>query len=336
MTPHELLARLREIGASGRPVIVGPWLSEVGFELLYWIPFLRWAIEVAGISRERLYVLSRGGCRSWYADISDHYLDLYDTASPAHIAALNQRRIAQQATQAVSIGLRRRQRTAKQMYVSPIEATLIADAATRAGIASPAVLHPSLVYTAFRAYWRLRKKRELVPRWQEITRLKSITAPTSTGYSEPYVAVKFYASQACPNTPLFAKDVSAIVRALAESTDVVLLHTGTAYDEHGEFQIPSHPRIHRPTFEPARNLDQQTAIIAGADAFVGTYGGFAYLGPFVGVPTLACFGVDNFRHDHYGVISAASRRLGVPFRLCELPTVAGLIRSDRQGWAHAA
>src|SRR5438067_5828333 len=24
------------------PIVVGPWLSEVGYEVLYWIPFVRW------------------------------------------------------------------------------------------------------------------------------------------------------------------------------------------------------------------------------------------------------------------------------------------------------
>jgi len=31
------------MGRSNRPIIVGPWLSETGFELLYWIPFVAWA-----------------------------------------------------------------------------------------------------------------------------------------------------------------------------------------------------------------------------------------------------------------------------------------------------
>ena len=26
------------------PVIIGPWIGEVGYELLYWIPFLRWIL----------------------------------------------------------------------------------------------------------------------------------------------------------------------------------------------------------------------------------------------------------------------------------------------------
>ena len=27
------------------PIVVGPWLSEVGYEVLYWIPFLRWFVD---------------------------------------------------------------------------------------------------------------------------------------------------------------------------------------------------------------------------------------------------------------------------------------------------
>jgi ADP-heptose:LPS heptosyltransferase len=336
MTPDELRARLRAIGASGRPVIVGPWLSEVGFELLYWIPFLRWAIAMAKIPRDRLWVLSRGGCRSWYADISDQYLDLYDAATPEAVAALNQRRIEEQAREGTRIGLRRRQRTAKQLYLSPVENAMIADASARAAIASPAVLHPSLLYNAFRPVWRQHQKRHLIPRWREMTRAARISVQMPSPYAAPYVAVKFYASQACPTKPSFVRDVQNIVLGLAESTQVVLLHTGTAYDEHGEFPIPTHPRIHRPLFDPARNLDQQSAIIAGADAFVGTYGGFAYLAPFLGVPSVSCYAVDNFRHDHLGVIGAAAARLGVPFRVCPLKDGAAVVRHDCQRWLHAA
>ena len=33
----------------------------------------------------------------------------------------------------------------------------------------------------------------------------------------------------------------------------------------------------------------QTAVIAGARAFVGTYGGYAYLAPFCNVPAIAFY-----------------------------------------------
>jgi hypothetical protein len=40
---------------------------------------------------------------------------------------------------------------------------------------------------------------------------------------------------------------------------------------------------------PETNLELQTAVIAGARAFVGTYGGYSYLAPLCGVPALAFY-----------------------------------------------
>ena len=50
---------LQRIARRDRPVIVGPWVSEVGFELLYWIPFLNWATQHAGLDAKRLVVVSQ-------------------------------------------------------------------------------------------------------------------------------------------------------------------------------------------------------------------------------------------------------------------------------------
>jgi hypothetical protein len=53
---------------------------------------------------------------------------------------------------------------------------------------------------------------------------------------------------------------------------------------------------------PETNLDVQTRIIQGAQAFVGTYGGFSYLAPLCGVDTLAFYShVTGFRFDHLEV-----------------------------------
>jgi hypothetical protein len=44
---------------AGKRVLAGPFLGEVGFELLYWIPVLRRIL--AGVDRERVTILTRGG-----------------------------------------------------------------------------------------------------------------------------------------------------------------------------------------------------------------------------------------------------------------------------------
>ena len=56
--------RIAEVAAGAGPIVVGPWLAEVGYEVLYWIPFLRWFQDAHGVPRERFIVVSRGGLES--------------------------------------------------------------------------------------------------------------------------------------------------------------------------------------------------------------------------------------------------------------------------------
>jgi len=53
---------------------------------------------------------------------------------------------------------------------------------------------------------------------------------------------------------------------------------------------------------PEDNLAVQTQVIRGAEAFVGTYGGFCYLAPLLGIDTLAFYSrPTTFRFDHLEV-----------------------------------
>ena len=45
---------LAALASKPEPILVGPWLGEVGFELLYWIPFLRWFAETYAVPPERI------------------------------------------------------------------------------------------------------------------------------------------------------------------------------------------------------------------------------------------------------------------------------------------
>ncbi len=336
MTPLE--QELRALGQSERPIIVGPWLSEVGFELLYWIPFLRWAIEAGKIRRENLWVLSRGGCRSWYADLTPNYLELYDWHAPGDLIRINLKRIAEQSAQGEAIGLRHGQVTAKQFCLSRIEQGLVAPIARAAGLEDYRLLHPSTMYRAFRPLWRNRKG-DLFGAWLKTTAPKPLAGPNlPLSLPDRFVAVKFYASQANPDLPGRRHFVQSIVRTIADAMDVVLLHTGTAYDEHGEFPLEAHPRVHRIRYSPASNLDVQTAVIARSMAFVGTYGGFAYLAPFLGIPTTCLYGVRNFRRDHLRLMMQVSRQiLATSFEIADIEAGLNIVkRQSRQWTAHAA
>jgi hypothetical protein len=72
---------------------------------------------------------------------------------------------------------------------------------------------------------------------------------------------------------------------------VVLLNTGLALDDHEDLQVPGGMGVHtvERLMTPQGNLELQTRIVANARAFVGTYGGLAYLGPLYGVPSVGFY-----------------------------------------------
>lgn len=320
-----VIPRTREhlsvLGASHRrPIIVGPWLSEIGFELLYWIPFLRWACAFAGLKPEDLWIVSRGGCDSWYADISPHYLDVFSLYDVKAFRAGNAGRIAEQT-------IKHGRASTKQHVITAFDTDIIARVGALLGVVKPTVLHPSLMYALFRPFW-LRQAPET---YTEMTSPRRLSAPPRLdGLPTNYVAAKFYASNACPDTPLNRRAVNACVRAVAETTNVILLHSGTRYDDHGDFPIDAHPRVHRMRLDdPATNLATQTAVIADARSYIGTYGGFAYLAPFLGVPARTFYVEPNFRKDHRQLMDAVARQLRVPFSV-ELVGGGAVVKRPRR------
>ena len=56
---------------------------------------------------------------------------------------------------------------------------------------------------------------------------------------------------------------------------------------------------------PADNLAVQTRAIAAARTLVGTYGGFSYLGPYLGVDSFAFYSEENFVPSHLDVMRRA-------------------------------
>ena len=73
---------LQRMANSPKHIVVGPWLSEVGFELLYWIPFLNWVKTYRPFDPERMVVISSGGAGIWYQNITPNYIDLFDFYTP--------------------------------------------------------------------------------------------------------------------------------------------------------------------------------------------------------------------------------------------------------------
>lgn len=61
---------LAAAAARRRIIIAGPWTGECGYEALYWIPFLRWAVDRYGVNPERVIAISRASMAPCYAGIA--------------------------------------------------------------------------------------------------------------------------------------------------------------------------------------------------------------------------------------------------------------------------
>jgi hypothetical protein len=66
---RDLQRRVHKLARTSGPVVAGPWEGDSLGELLYWIPFLRWAQTATLGLRERLFVLRADACETWYAGI---------------------------------------------------------------------------------------------------------------------------------------------------------------------------------------------------------------------------------------------------------------------------
>jgi hypothetical protein len=304
LAPYEVEWRvgraLARAAADGRPIVAGPWTSEVGYEALYWVPFLRWAADRYGVRPDRVIAISRGGTDAWYRDIAATYVDVFELVDPEEFA----RHLAD----------RRDRGDQKQMTPSEFDRELVHLACSRAGIRDAVLWHPGLMYQLFRAFWHGDRSLDFLLRHTDFRRVQA--AAGSARASDPalpadYVAVKFYTGPALPDTPGTRRALNRLVRRLAMRTPVVMLDTAWSADEHRDYVFDGMKDVItlRPSLDPRGNLGVQTRVIAGARAFVGTCGGLAWLAPLLGVDTLAVYDDDRYLAAHLYAARYIYRRM---------------------------
>ena len=266
----EIERRLAAIAAGTRPIAVGPWLGEVGFELLYWVPFVRWVAQRHRIDPDRLVVVSRGGAATWYAPFARHSFEMLSLMGPDEFRARNDQRNRDVGEQ-------------KQAAMAPLDSEIL-EAVRSAHGRDLATLHPSLMFQLFNPYWWGHQPLGWLRRRVAFAALP----PPQIDIDLPdgYTAVKFYFNDCFRNSGATRAFVERTIRELQKEGPVISLSTGISVDNHApcEPDVAAMPGIHH-LLVPENNLLVQSAIVARARRFVGTYGGFAYLAPFYGVPT---------------------------------------------------
>jgi hypothetical protein len=282
------LEAIQPAAAGAGLVLAGPWLSEVGYELLYWIPFLRWATREHPGLAERLVAVSRGGVASWYADVCrGGYVELLD-----HVSAEELRRLVEEDRERG--GLR------KQLIASEVDSRLLEQVGNHLDQPTGAAIHPSMMFEAHRTS----HKQRTLAQSGGLFPLERLVPPDVPGLDarlpDAFVAVRFYFNASFPDDEHNRAVVRQVVGALSELTSVVALDPHLRIDDHSDAELDA-PALIRldDLLTPATNLGVQTAVIARARAFVGTYGGLSYLAPLLGVPSVALYAQpERFRQHH--------------------------------------
>jgi len=296
----------RHLAASSRPILIGPWRSEVGFELLYWIPFLHALRARYKIPAERLIAIGRGGSSAWYQTAG--HADLYEHL-PIDVARV------------LSIQSSQQTGSIKQHETHAWERHVCALTATSLGIRKYHVLSPSWMYQLIAPWWEGQKPIQ----WLDGKLLHAVTmpappiAPELAGQlPEKYLAMRWYARPTWPHREDLLLWMRRTVQAIASHIPVVLIESGFQTDDHADVNLGRIPNVLRLTDlaeqTPLNNLAIQSAVIARAQGYVGTYGGMAQGAMRWGVPTLAFY--DTFGQTapaHLSLTQSLSRQTGVPF-----------------------
>ncbi|HLG55000.1 MAG TPA: hypothetical protein VI485_06690 [Vicinamibacterales bacterium] len=309
------IARLA--GGTG-PIIAGPWLAEVGYEVLYWIPFLRWFQDAHGIRRDRLVILSRGGMEAAYKDVAGGYVDIFDVTTPADLAARN----AQRRAEGEGGGQ-------KQSATSALDEELLRAARLRLGLGDSAVCHPSLMFRLFRNVWHGNLPFDLLWRHTRYVassgpgpaeaghydRAQAVSAAALAalaGIPNDFIAVKVYAGPALSTGDATREAARMLVTQAASMAPVVLLDADLGIDEHRDFDLAAIPGVTsaRALMTARTNLDVQMALIGRSRFFLSACGGLAWLAPFMGVPTVAIYDSDRLLAPHLFVARQAGALAG--------------------------
>ena len=304
------MAYLRWIARDDRPILVGPFRSEVGFEALYWIPFVKWAMTRFELAWSRLIVVSRGGASAWYQPSlgGTHpggAVDLYTLRTLDEIRLQNEidRR---------TVGIQ------KQVRRTVWDTAVLQEAAARA-LGTDAryhSLHPSWMYWAFAPYWEERCGLRHIGSMLDLSPIPTpAVAIAIEGLPKAYVAVRFYHRVTFPDQPPTRAFVARLIGRIAAQMPVVLLNQPQVHaDDHHDLPVTAANVIQCPAFPPERNLELMSALIGRATAFVGTYGGIAQLALRMGKPSLSFYTQwHSTAQAHLSVSQTISHVTGVPF-----------------------
>jgi hypothetical protein len=261
---------LEEIQQGTAPIFVGPWVDSIGNELLYWVPFVRWASATYGLRTERMIVISHGGMSEWYGSLAPRFLDAQSLFSRSELERWMHRTVPQS------------EQDPKQAVMSPFDREIVERAARAFDLSDYQVLHP---LSLFRVLRRLQKDQNLAELGRILRHERLNSARKSIDrLPKSFVAVGAGFTPVLPASADNQRFLTDMLGRVAAEHDVVVVDASPSID------LPSEASSRLQRLEAftadAGRLEVQTAALAQARAFVGGYGDLAILAAFCGTPAM--------------------------------------------------
>lgn len=286
-------------------------MGEVGYEALYWLPFLDALRARLQIDPARVIPISRGGAAIWYN--VPRGLELYAMRPPQQVRVQNWIQFQQTGWM-------------KQQRVSDFDRGIYQDAAATLGLKKYLTLHPAWMYQTLTPGWN----GERGPAWlQQRVRFQSIPAPVVNGLTLPdrFVAVRFYFRPTFPASPQAASFAKATIAHIAKHTHVIILNSGLHVDDHFDYLPKDRENVtvlsEVVPLTAENNLAVQSAVLGKATGFVGTYGGMCQLALRMGVPSVSFY---NEWHStaiaHRHLSETLALQMGIPFLVHKIGDLA--------------
>lgn len=273
MTRFDLWSRW--VARTKRPILIGPWVEEIGSCALYWLPFVAQWQHRYRIPKDRLFAIARGGSALWHE--AGHPVELFDYW-PAEAIRLET--------------LRRSQRSGsvKQASLSEMERTLYPTIAARLGLRRYHVLHPYAMYRAIRPWQVDQMSLAQVMQFLRFTEIPVPLLPLSLTLPEKFVCVRFYARATWPLSEEVRDYCGQLVGELAKHIPVVVIGSTVHHDDHLDLNVTG-PNITSlvDVFPERDHLALQSAVIAKSQVFVGTYGGTMQLAVRLRKPSVGLY-----------------------------------------------
>jgi len=275
---HAIEENLLEKLSSAEKIIVGPWFSELGHEVLYWIPLLNLLFKTADRSTSDIISISRSGAEVLYKPFSGTNINALNFYSQPDWHSM---------IDSVWIQLGGQKQSAFSFEENTILGDVLDVNKMSENIDSNNIfwMHPSIMFSMFRPFWRNNFSVESIqslldwPNYEYLLDQKEFVDYGMKFYSRP----SFLMNE--PNQNL----VSDIIKHFA-TKDYKIIGNTVYSDDHDMFKLDgviSNRIIKIQNYE--RNLESQIILASNCKKFISTYGGLNYLPLLNGVESIGLY-----------------------------------------------